>query len=188
MIKWNIIELNQNSKLINKTKTFLFKMIKEEYNFDYIPEYHYDIKDLEKIYISNEKNNFFIAVDKRTNKIIGTLAIRQYDKNFTEFKKRYSKNNTTSIWRVFVDKKYRRKGIATALVKKAEEFAEKQKFNEIYLHTHKNINGALNFWLSQDYKITLDTNNKLATVHMEKTIESNVFKEIKLQKLAINAK
>ena len=27
-------------------ETFLFKMVKESYGLDYVPEYHYDIKDL----------------------------------------------------------------------------------------------------------------------------------------------
>ena len=42
------------------------------------------------------------------------------------------------------------------------------KYDRLYLHTHKDINGALDFWLSQDYDIILDTNNELKTIHMEK--------------------
>ena len=188
MIKWNIKKLNKNSKLIKETKDFLFKMIKEEYNTNYIPEYHYDIKNLENTYINPKKNTFFIAKDKDTKKIIGTIAIRRYDKNFKELSKNYNKEETASIWRLFVDKKYRRKGIATALVKKAEKFANNQEFKEIYLHTHKNINGALDFWLNQEYEIVLDTNNELKTVHMEKNIFPSKIPETKLQESIINAK
>ena len=57
-----IIEINHemNMELI---KEFLFKQIKKEFNYDYIPEYHQDIVNLNDYYISPKRNNFFITID-----------------------------------------------------------------------------------------------------------------------------
>lgn len=170
-MKYHIKTLKNNKKDTEKVKNFLFKMIEKEYGYSYIPQYHYDIKNLSQIYLNPEKNTFLIAEDKKEN-IIGTIGIRQLDKEFEElnlaYKNKYPYENTASIWRVFVDKKHRRKGIGRKLVKRAEFFVKKMKYDRLYLHTHKDINGALDFWLSQDYDIILDTNNELKTIHMEK--------------------
>jgi ribosomal protein S18 acetylase RimI-like enzyme len=153
-------------------------MIKKEYGYGYNPEYHKDIKNLKNIYLLNERNNLFIAKNEKEH-IIGTIAIREYDKNFNELKNIYCKKSTASLWRLFVDKQYRRCGIASELVKKTEKFSRKKNYEKLYLHTHKNIKGALDFWQSLNYNITIDTNNKLKTVHMEKTIINNLKYDIK---------
>jgi GNAT superfamily N-acetyltransferase len=127
---------------------FLFKMIKEEYGYGFIPEYHQDIIDLENYYLHPERNNFFLAIDPHTEKIIGTLGIRAYDKDFPFFKNVYNPQTTASIWRVFVEKSWRRKKVASNLVQTAENFCREKDYKQIYLHTHRTVHGALNFWTS----------------------------------------
>ena len=56
-----IIELKSN--MIDDVKEFLFKQIKKEFGYGYIPEYHKDIVNLEKYYIKPQRNNFYIALD-----------------------------------------------------------------------------------------------------------------------------
>lgn len=164
-----IIELNtnMNMKLI---KEFIFKQIKKEFNYGYIPEYHEDIVNINEYYITPNRNNFFVAIDSEFNKIIGTIGIRGYDKTFEEFQDTYSKEKTASIWRLFIDNEYRRCGLATKLFKTVEKFSNEKDYEEIYLHTHKNLNGALEFWLKMGFEITIDTNNELQTIHMEKKL------------------
>jgi ribosomal protein S18 acetylase RimI-like enzyme len=171
-MKIKIINLKEYSEDIGLIQDFLFENIKNEYEYGYIPEYHQDIINLENYYKYPPRNNFFIAKNLENNKIIGTIAIREYDKDFKKFKNIYSKNTTSSIWRLFVNKEYRRYGIGTKLVNTVENFAKEKNYNEIYLHTHKNVKGALDFWKSLNYTITLDTNNELKTVHMIKNISS----------------
>ena len=165
---------NEGKQIINLQK-FLFDQIKKEFGYGYVPSYHKDIKNLNEYYVEPEKNIFLLAMDENSGKIIATIGLRAYDKDFKEFNGIYSSESTASIWRLFVDEKYRRCGIASKLFKLVENFAFENQFNEIYLHTHKTLDGALDFWKKMGFKITIDTNNELQTVHMEKAIRQNRF-------------
>ncbi len=157
-----------------KIKNFLFKMIKESYDLDYVPEYHYDIIDLSKYYLKPQKNNFYIAIDTDTHKIIGTSGIRSYDRKYPIKNRNYSKYTTASIYRLFVEKKYRHQKIATKLIQKIEEFCKNKNYREIYLHTQRPSYGALPFWLSQEFKIVDDTKDEMGTIHMEKVLKRDL--------------
>lgn len=157
-----------------KIEKFLFRMVKESYNLDYVPEYHYDIKNLYKYYLKPQKNNFYIAIDTETDKIIGTSGIRSYDRNNPIKNRNYSKDTTASIYRVFVEKRYRHQKIATSLIQKVEEFCKKNNYSEIYLHTQRPSYGALPFWLSQEFEIVDDTKDEMGTIHMEKVLQRDL--------------
>ena len=161
--------LSNDSNEIKCVHEFLFKMIKKEFGFDYIPKWHQDIVKLEEYYINPERNNMFVAYYE-TGEIIATIGVRAYDKDFPEFKDSYSKDNTSSIWRLFVDRRCRRCGLASKMFSIAENFANGAGFDKIYLHTHKNLDGALEFWSKMGFVIVLDANDELETVHMDKKI------------------
>ena len=165
----SIKELENDFNQIDEVQKFLFSQIKREFGYGYVPEYHEDIKNLREYYIYPQRNSFFVACDE-SNNIIATIGIRAYDKSFEEFEGIYSSNHTASIWRLFVDEKYRRCGIASMLFNIAEKFAYENLYKEIYLHTHKTLDGAIDFWKKMGFKITIDTNNELQTVHMDKAI------------------
>lgn len=153
---------------------FLFKMVKESYGLDYVPEYHYDIKDLYRYYLKPQKNNFYIVIDKNTDQIIGTSGIRSFDRKNPIKNRNYSKDTTASIYRVFVEKKYRHQKIATSLIQKVEEFCRNNNYREIYLHTQRPSYGALPFWLSQEFEIIDDTMDEMGTIHMEKVLNREI--------------
>jgi GNAT superfamily N-acetyltransferase len=153
-------------------KKFLFKMIQDEFGFGFIPEYHQDIKNMEDYYLDPERNNFFLAIDHDTEKIIGTIGIRAYDRDYPIFKELYNSQTTASLWRVFVEKPWRRNGVASALVHMAEDFCREKGYNKVYLHTQKTVHGSLDFWISNNYQIVNDTENHLKTVHMEKNLRN----------------
>ena len=44
-------------------------------------------------------------------------------------------------------------------------------YDKIYLHTHKNLDGALEFWTKMGFVVALDSNDELETVHMDKKIQ-----------------
>ena len=177
-----IKELDTDSNEIKKVQEFLFKQIKTEFGYDYVPEWHQDIIKLDEYYINPDRNNFFVAYGE-TGEIIATIGIRAYDKNFPEFRGVYSKDKTSSIWRLFVDSSCRRCGLASKMFNIAVNFAYESNYESIYLHTHKTLDGALEFWTKMGFVIVLDSNDDLRTVHMDKYIQgleidsqSSVFK------------
>ena len=165
-----IKELSNDSKQIQKVQEFLFKMIKIEFGYDYVPEWHQDIVHMDEFYINPEKNNFFVAYVEETGEIIATIGIRAYDKDFPEFRHLYSKDTTSSIWRLFVDRRCRRCGLASKMFCIAERFANEVGFRDIYVHTHKNLEGAIEFWTKMGFVVALDSEDELQTVHMDKQI------------------
>jgi GNAT superfamily N-acetyltransferase len=125
-----IRKINDDVDEIDLVKDFLFDQIKKEYDIGPTPKFHYDILDLEKYYIIPNDSAFFIAVEG--NNIVATAAIRPYDKDFEFFRDIYSKEDTASIWRLMVDKDYRRHGLARNLVKEMEDFAENVGYDKVY--------------------------------------------------------
>lgn len=165
-----IKQLGTDFKEIEKVQEFLFKMIKLEFGYDYVPKWHYDIVNLEEYYIKPDRNNLFVAYNDETGEILATIGIRAYDKDFPEFREIYSEKNTASIWRLFVERRCRRCGLASKMFNVAENFAVESDFENIYLHTHKNLDGALKFWMKMGFIIALDEEDELETVHMDKEI------------------
>ena len=172
VLSMNVVikELSNDPKEINDVQDFLFKMIKKEFGYDYVPEWHQDIVNLEEYYINPQRNNFFVAY-LETGEIIATIGIRAYDKDFPEFRHLYSRDTTSSIWRLFVDERCRRCGLASKMFQIAENFANGAEFKNIYLHTHKTLPGALEFWTKMGFVVALDSNDELETVHMDKEIK-----------------
>lgn len=165
-----IKELSNDSNEIKEVQEFLFRMVKLEFGYDYVPEWHQDIINLQDYYISPVKNNFFVAY-LETGELIATIGIRAYDKDFPEFRHRYSQETTSSIWRLFVDRECRRCGLASKMFNIAENFAKNVGYDDIYLHTHKTLNGAVKFWTKMGFVVALDSNDELETVHMDKKIQ-----------------
>lgn len=166
---FKIREINNDSDEIKLAQSFLFDQIKQVYGIGRMPEYHYDIDDLEKYYILPSRNNFYVAFDG--DKIVATAAIRAYDKDYEMFEGIYTPENTASIWRLMVDKKYRRHGLARNLVGIMEEFARSQSYDKIYLHTHRYLDAAMSFWKSLGYKVTLEEDDYDQTNHMLKNLD-----------------
>lgn len=185
MMDIKILELNETLLERYDVKRFIFKMIKDSYGLDYVPEYHYDVMGLEEYYIKPRKSNFYIAVNKN-DQLIATAAVRGYDKDYHIKNRNYNKISTAGIYRLFVDPRYRHNKIATCLVKNIETFCKKQNYNEIYLHTQRDSYGALPFWLNQGYVIVYDTHNEMGTIHMEKIIKNPILIKVKeLEKIEI---
>ena len=163
--------LENDLHLIDKVQKFLFNQIQKEFGHGYVPEWHQDIIKIDDYYINPEKNNFFVAFNDENDEIIATIGLRGYDKNFEEFGNKFSKDKTASIWRLFVLDKYRRCGLASKMFNVAENFANACGYDDIYLHTHKTLDGALEFWSKMGFVVILDSCDELKTVHMDKKIK-----------------
>ena len=58
--------LSNDSSQIRDVQEFLFKMIKLEFGYDYVPEWHQDIVNMEDYYINPKENNFFAVLISST--------------------------------------------------------------------------------------------------------------------------
>lgn len=166
-----IKKLINDSEMISNVQKYLFSQIKKEFGYGYIPKWHQDIVNMEEYYINPERNNFFVAYNENCE-IIATIGIRSYDKDFPQFRGQFSRDTTSSIWRLFVRQEYRRCGLASKMFSVAENFANACAYEEIYLHTHKTLPGAIEFWTKMGFITILDANDDLKTVHMDKNIQS----------------
>lgn len=164
-----IREIKNDESEINSVKDFLFNQINLEYHIGPTPKFHYDIFGLNEYYIAPANSNLFVAFDGE--KIVATVAIRPYDKDFEFFKGIYSKEDTASIWRLMVDKDYRRNGLARMLVRCVEDFAGNNGYDRIYLHTHRYLESGLPFWKSVGYEITVEEDDYDETTHMVKNLK-----------------
>ncbi|WP_298522954.1 GNAT family N-acetyltransferase [uncultured Methanobrevibacter sp.] len=165
-----IKQLTNNSDQIKEVQEFLFKMIKKEFGYGYIPKWHQDIMKMDEYYINPKRNNFFVA-HLDDGEIIATIGIRAYDKDFPMFRHLYSNSTTSSIWRLFVDERYRRCGLASKMFCIVENFSNEMGYDSIYLHTHKILDGALKFWIKMGFVVVFDAHDELETVHMDKEIQ-----------------
>lgn len=161
-----IREAENDLKEIEAIKKFLYGQIKKEYGIGPTPKFHYDIEGIVNYYLLPPNNNFYIALDG--DEIIATAAIRAYDVNYELFAGVYSKADTTSIWRLMVDERYRRHGIARRMVGILEEFANDVGYSKIYLHTHRYLESGIPFWKSLGYEITVEEDDYDETTHMVK--------------------
>lgn len=163
-----IREIRDDFDEICAIKEFLYGQIKEVYDIGPNIEFHYDIEGLQEYYITPKRNNFFVAFCG--DKIVATAAIRSYDRDYKFFRGIYTGDDTASIWRLMVDKSYRRHGLARRLVYEMECFAKKEGYERIYLHTHRYLEAAPAFWKSLGYEITVQEDDYDETDHMIKNI------------------
>ena len=166
---FTIRELRNNPLEIEAAKEFLYNQIKKVYGIGPNIKFHYDIEAIEEYYVLPSNNAFFVAYDE--DNIVATAAIRAYDKDYEFFKGLYTKEDTASIWRLMVDEKYRRHGLARMLVNTMEDFAHKKGYVRVYLHTHRYLEAAMAFWESVGYEITVQEDDYDETNHMIKVLK-----------------
>lgn len=165
----NIREIKDDDFEILAVKDFLYNQIKKEYGIGPMPKFHYDIDGMREYYILPKRNTLFLALDG--DDIVATAAIRPYDKDYEFFKGIYSKDDTGSIWRLMVDDKYRRNGLARILIGFIEDFARTHGYKRIYLNTHRYLEAAIPFWKSLGYEITVEEEDYDETTHMVKNLD-----------------
>lgn len=158
----------------HNVRKFCLKVIKEVYGFDYRPDWHADLDSLlneNGEYSEKQNGSFYVAFDG--NRIVGTIGVKSLLSKpslLSKFKQYKDGKDIGSIWRAYVDKKYRGKGLGKQLLDYAENFAKKAGYQKIYLHTSKTNPNAVAFWQKRGFKIILEESDPDQTIHMDKKI------------------
>lgn len=139
----NIEQVNNNSDAV-KCNDFLEKLIQSEkqYNENIKPEFKVE-NWFENFY--NEKNNA-IFVAKEDEKIIGYIYIKITTSNDGPMI-----NEEALIDGLYVDSGYRGKGVAKALISKAEEWAKRNDVQYVYINVLEENTTALNLYKKLDF-------------------------------------
>lgn len=154
--------------MTDQVTKFMLTIIKEDFGYDFNPVWHQDIVNFDELYLEQDGSCAYACFDG--DRIVGTIVARRYDKEYPEFRERYNKVSTLSIWRHYIDKEYRRRGIGKQLLAMVDNFARDNDYTYLYLHTQRSIPGSLEYWLAQGFVISYDTHDMLDTVHLEKIL------------------
>ena len=115
----------------DKVINFLIEIAIKEFGFEEWREYFNKAEFLDT---DKSKENFWIAVDNFNN-VIGTIGIA----NDTI-------SGTAKLHSLYIMKKFRNKGIATALYNYSLEFAKKSDYESVILHTYRKFSEAIKFY------------------------------------------
>jgi GNAT superfamily N-acetyltransferase len=157
-----------------QARAVILRVLEEDIGSGYIPEWHWDIDDIQGIYIDNPRHALFVAVDDDTGEVIGTSAVRaggpQPPNHPQWLCDRYDPERTAQLYRVYIAREHRRRGAARALVEAARRFVKEEGgYTVIYLHTNAGVPGAEPFWRSMPTIEVHDGRHERATmpVHFE---------------------
>lgn len=148
---------------------FAFRMIRETYGRGPDARWDHDLLHFAETYLQTPGNVFMLAVDGN-EEVIGSLAVRRYDGRLPVLAGLYDTAVTAELVKCYVDRKHRRLGVGSRLVKEAEAFCRVAGYRVLYLHTHRYLPGAFEFWQFQGFLVRLDEEGPAQTVHLEKPL------------------
>lgn len=98
-----------------------------------------DVLNIEDYYLKNE-GNFWVAIDKRKEIIVGTIALKN--------KEKYG-----IVKRLYVKEEYQHLGVGTMLYKNLEKYAiNNTEIKNLYLACGKILRNAHNFYRKSEFK------------------------------------
>ncbi|GII79076.1 N-acetyltransferase [Sphaerisporangium rufum] len=141
-----------------------------EFGYGYRPEWHWDVVDLDGVYLGPARHALFVATT--VDQVVGTTAVRAVAPAHPRaLADRYPAGATAQLFRVYVSPGHRRRGLARAMVEQARRFvAASPTYQALYLHTDTRIAGAEAFWRSVA-TVVLDARDgdpaRFQTLHLE---------------------
>lgn len=110
-------------------KGLILDILKKEYPFDQSAYAETDINDISGTYTG--KGNAFFVIEK-DGSIVGTVGVKK------------ETGESALIRRLFVDERYRRKGLGTMLLKKALEFCRSASYEDAIFRATDRMASAMN--------------------------------------------
>jgi GNAT superfamily N-acetyltransferase len=157
-------------------RAHILTVTREDLQSEYRPEWHWDIDDLQGVYVDHPRQALFVAVDDTNGTVVGTTSVVNVGPNSPPhpawLAERYNALNVAQLLRVYIARTYRRSGIARKLVDRARSFvAEAGGYETIYLHTNASVPGAEAFWRAMPTTLVYDgrgnTHGFSEAVHFE---------------------
>ena len=129
------------------------RVLAEDVGTPYTPMWHYDVDQPQIVYLDNPRHALFVAIDDARSEVVATTGVQAigprtppHPVSLTE---RYPVGETAQLYRVYVAREHRRRGIASALVEATRRFVEAEGgYKVLYLHTDASVEGAEPFWRS----------------------------------------
>ncbi|OAL52271.1 acyl-CoA N-acyltransferase [Pyrenochaeta sp. DS3sAY3a] len=101
--------------------------------------------------------------------IIGAVGFTPYNNRFPQFETRYASRRVVEVVRLYVDPGYRRHGVGRALVARLLDAARERDVQDVYLHTHPWLPGAVAFWEKSGFEVLEREEGTLwLTTHMQR--------------------
>ncbi|MGN7413459.1 GNAT family N-acetyltransferase [Paenibacillus sp. SAF-068] len=126
-----------------------------------------DFEQFSEHYLNSDGSIFLVAMMGDAG-IVGSIGILPYDGRIEAVDGRYVARSAAEIVKCYVDPAYRRYGIGSMLVKELENVVKDMQYTTLYLHTHRFLPGAVDFWTRQGFTVIAEQDNDWQIVHMDK--------------------
>lgn len=141
-------------------RQFCLDVIKEFYGFDYRPDWHEDLDSLLRPAAQNHysaaNRGAFWVLKNDSGDLVATAAIRHIAWKpgvVAAFAERYPDPlKIASLWRVYVRRDQRGRGLGTWLNDLSEHEAARLGFTTMYLHASSDAPATLAFWTARGYQ------------------------------------
>ena len=154
------VDVSQQEKVIDyvlKARQELFPGL----DHDRLPV---DLSAFQASYMDAKQGAFLVARNTRGD-IVAAIGMLRYDGRFPFLK--FRQEDAVEIVRLYVDKRYRRQGLAVKLFQDLTEIARHQGVKTFYLHTHPFLSGALEFWKRCGFReLATKMHGDFETIHM----------------------
>lgn len=126
-----------------------------------------DFEQFREHYMDSDDSVFLVALMGDAG-IVGTIGILPYDGRIEAVEGRYEAQSAAEIVKCYVDPAYRRYGIGSMMLKELENVVKDMHYTTLYLHTHRFLPGAVDFWKRQGFMVIAEQEDDWQTVHMDK--------------------
>lgn len=152
-------------------REFCLATIKEVYNIDYRVDWHKDLDDMlgdDNVYLPQNGGWFVLARDEK-GAVIASAGLRALGTRpalYAELKSRWPDSaKIGGMWRSYVRKDYRGRGIGRAMKERRIEKAKELGYTQLYLHASKTNPVAIMF--GEKFGFVSFKEDKDGTVHMD---------------------
>ncbi|WP_339783182.1 GNAT family N-acetyltransferase [Paenibacillus sp. FSL R7-0313] len=126
-----------------------------------------DFEQFREHYLDSNDAIFLVAMMGDAG-IVGSIGILPYDGRIEAVEGRYEAQSAAEIVKCYVDPEYRRYGIGSMMLKELENVVKDMHYTTLYLHTHRFLPGAVDFWKRQGFTVIAEQDDDWQTVHMDK--------------------